>query len=484
MTQVRLDKSQLKKMAACNIRVPNYTRSDLKAGVVHLGPGAFHRAHQAYYFDELARLGETDWGICELSLRSTTVQDELTPQDYLYTLAIKDIKSEYQVIGSIIDVKTATLDRDAALDQMADADTRIVSMTITEKGYCLTPQGELDCDNDLIKHDLNSPHSPVTAIGCLVEALHRRMQRGLKPFTLLSCDNLVQNGDRLSTAVIQYARLVNQSLAAWIEREATFPNTMVDSITPATTDDLRVQVQRETGCMDATPIQRESFTQWVIEDRFCNGRPPLDRVGVTFTDKVAPYEQAKLRILNGLHSSLAFVGYLKGYKTVYEAMQDAQLVGFLNRTALNEILPTLELDNQESYLDSILERFLNPAIEYQLLQIAGDSSQKVPFRILGTLADNLGTDRLGHRGLVIAIAAWMHYVRKQVAKQASLNDPLESSLKTIAASCNGQGDHDVPLFLAIRQMFSAQLVGDKQFVDLLTDMYNQIEAGQLSQLLN
>ncbi|HEY2621891.1 MAG TPA: mannitol dehydrogenase family protein, partial [Dyella sp.] len=271
---------------------PAYRPGDTRIGIVHIGPGAFHRAHQAVYLDDLLA-DHPDWAICGVSLHSADVRDALQPQDGLYALALLGEQSQLRVIGSIRELLWARDEPAAVLARLADPSVRLVTLTITEKGYCLSGQ-DLDVNHPDIVHDLASPSSPHSAIGYLVAGLRARQQQGLAPYTVLSCDNLADNGHRLRRAVLQYARRIDATLASWIEAQVAFPCSMVDSITPATDDALRARVGSELGCVDAWPIQRETYTQWVVEDRFCNERPPFERVGVTMSHDIAGYDRAKL----------------------------------------------------------------------------------------------------------------------------------------------------------------------------------------------
>ena len=457
------------------VDTPNYIRSNgHRIGILHFGPGAFHRAHQAAYIDQVLRAGHSGWGICGVSLRSTDVRDKLAEQDFLYSLAIQDVQPECRIIGSVFEVLAA---QDQSLEILAKFEKptiRVVSLTITEKGYCLTPGGDLDESHPDIAHDIANPQAPRSAIGYLVEGYRRRRAAGLPPFTSLSCDNLVGNGDRLSRAVVQFAEHLDKELASWIRDTAGFPNTMVDSITPATDDNLRLQVLSQTGVSDEVPVQREAFAQWVIEDSFSDGRPPLEEVGVTFTSDVAPYEQAKLRILNGLHSSLAYTGILNGHTTVFEAMADKDIRKYLRQMVDTEILGSLDLQDLNEYVDSIFTRFENPSIEYSLRQIAGDSSQKLPFRIMGTIRDNLIAGRpVDH--LTVCVASWLHFVRREAAAGRALNDPLNDILQKCATRCTGDAQTDLDVFSQLESVFEPDLLGAERFRTSMTRAYESIE---------
>jgi len=356
---------------------PIYQRRDTRIGIVHLGVGAFHRAHQAVYVDDLLT-DDPDWAICGVSLHSSDVRDALRPQDGLYTLALLSEQPSLRVIGSVRELLCARDERAAVLARLADPGVRLVTLTITEKGYCLSGD-DLDFAHPEIAHDLASPDTPNGAIGHLVAGLHQRRKLGIAPYTVLSCDNLADNGGRLRHAVLQYAQQIDAGLARWIEAEVAFPRSMVDSITPATDETFRARVAQQLGCIDAWPVQREPYAQWVVEDRFCNGRPAFERAGVTMSDDIAGYDRAKLRLLNGPHSALAYLGSLLEIETVAEAMAEPLLAGFVERLMREDIVPSLDAPrgfDPGVYIDAILARFRNPAIRHRLSQIAWDGSQK------------------------------------------------------------------------------------------------------------
>lgn len=319
-----------------NIRIPTYDRKAVGIGIVHFGPGAFHRVHQACYFDE-ALHGDPRWGICEVSLHSTGVRDALMPQEGLYTIAILDEQSSFRVIGSVKQVLVAPESPSAVLERMVNPATRIVSATITEKGYCLNKEGGLDFSHPDIAHDLQHADAPRTFVGFLARALRMRHDQGHEPFNVISCDNLADNGHRLRRAVLDFVRSSDPSLATWVEKEVPFPCTMVDSITPATDDALRARVKEALGVEDLWPVQREFFCQWVIENKLRGPQPDWAAVGVTVTDDVAGFERAKLRLLNGAHSTLAYAGSLAGYDTVSSAIADPALASFVRRMMFEDV---------------------------------------------------------------------------------------------------------------------------------------------------
>ncbi|MDE1147831.1 MAG: mannitol dehydrogenase family protein [Azospirillaceae bacterium] len=452
---------------------------------MHFGPGAFHRAHQAVFTDDaLALAGGGDWAICAVSLKSPGVRDALVPQDGLYTLVTLDRTIGHRVIGAIREVLCAPEAGAQVLDRLAAPGTRIVTITVTEKGYCLTAAGGLDTAHPDIVHDLAHPDTPVSVIGYIVAGLRQRRAAGLPPYTIISCDNMTENGRRLRTATVQYAQALDADLAAWIRDHGAFPSTMVDSITPATDDALRQRVLDATGLADAWPIQREAFTQWVIEDKFCDGRPAWDQAGVILTHDVAAFGLAKLRLLNGPHSALAYLGSLAGVETVADAMATPALAGFVERLMLRDVLPTVTPPagyDLARYAGQILERFRNPAIRHLLSQIAWDGSQKLPYRLFGVIADSLAEGRDITRPCLV-VAAWMHFVRHRAADGTGLTDPLAARLLDIGGLADG-GARDVERFLALDAVFAGPLGHDARFRTALADAYARLGDGSAAAVL-
>ena len=484
MTLKRLSEATLHQ-AAPEVLTPAYDRAAVRPGVLHFGPGAFHRAHQAYYFDQL--LGrDPRWAIQAVSLKSAAVRDALAPQDGLYVLTELEAETRFRVIGALSRVLVADESPDAILAALADPRTRLVTMTVTEKGYCLDTSGNLDLAHPDIRHDLGRTGSPASLIGWLVEGLARRRAAGEAPFVSLSCDNLPDNGARLAAAVVGFAKARGDvDLAAWIEGEARFPRSMVDSITPATDEALKARVARAVGLVDAWPVQRERFVQWVVQDALGQGAPDLAAVGVTLTDDIVAYEQAKLRLLNGAHSSLAYLGALAGHTTVAEAMTDKALANFIRDLMRLDIAPSVRAPRDmsvEVYVGSILQRFRNPAIGHRLSQIASDGSQKTPIRLLATIADALSAGRSIER-LAAPIAAWMRYVVETVRAGGALVDPMADQLGAITAGCTGQVAHDVSAFLALNRVFPAELVATLRFRVAVEAAYRDLTAGGVPNLL-
>jgi len=468
-----LDDSQLTALAARGVRVPSYDRDRVRVGVVHFGPGAFHRVHQACYFDDaLGR--DPRWGICEVSLRTSGVRDALQPQDGLYSIAILDTASSYRVIGAIREMLVAAEAPHRVLERLAHQDTQLVTATITEKGYCLRPDGALDLEHADVLHDLQHPAQPVTFVGYVTEALRLRRERRVPPPAIVSCDNLTGNGARLKRAVVELARQRDRSLTGWIENEVAFPSTMIDSITPATDEALRARVAQELGVIDRWPVQREFFTQWVIEDTIRGDAPDWASIGVTVTHDVAHYEQAKLRLLNGAHSTLAYVGSLAGYETVAQAMDASALSDFVTQLMRRDIAPTLARSDNTDYIATVLKRFRNPSIRHLLSQIAWDGSQKLPFRLFGTLADTLAARRPIDR-LCVPIAAWFQFVRRKARRGERAYDPLADRLFELGTACTGDAGHDVRLFLSLEQVFPRALASHEGLAGQLAKAYGLLE---------
>jgi fructuronate reductase len=461
-------------LAAAKALKPAYDPALLAIGVVHFGPGAFHRAHQAAYFDALA-VTDPRWGICGVSLHSTGVRDALEPQDGLYTLAILDEAISYRVIGAMREVLVGPEDIEAVFERLMAAP--LVTSTVTEKGYCLAPDFSLDLQHPDIVHDLAHPQTPKSFIGYVAEGLRRRRAAGLKPFVLIPCDNLPKNGERLKAAITVFAGQFDNDLARWIWDELQCPSTMVDSITPATDDDLRQRVNEAVGLEDAWPIQREAFTQWVIEKHVHDGGPDWQSVGVTLTDNVPAYERAKLRLLNGPHSTLAYMGLHRGYESVSEAMQDAELADIVRKLMIEDVVPLLEAPeglDLIAYSEDILTRFRNPAIVHKLSQIAWDGSQKLPIRILSAVTEALDRGQ-DIRRLCLPLAAWMRFIRSKAVTGDALTDPLATDLITVGKTCQDNVS-DVSRFLAMRSVFPQDLATDTTFITAIEAAYTQLLA--------
>ena len=448
-------------------------------GIVHFGPGAFFRAFNAVFTDEVLTAQGGDWGICAVSLRSPTARDQLLPQGCAYTAVEKGPQGDTsRVVNAISQVLVAPADPEAVLVRMADAAVRIVSLTITEKGYCHDPaSGSLDLNNPDILHDLQSTAAPLSALGFVVEALQRRRSLGIAPFTVLSCDNLPSNGALCQRLVVEFARNRDEDLADWIARNVPFPSTMVDRITPATTDgDIRDLAERA-GYYDPACVVHEPFRQWVIEDNFVCGRPDWDLAGAQFVNDVAAHEIMKLRCLNGTHSALAYLGYLAGHETVSDTVNDPIFSHFSKKLWVEEILPTVpepEGEDLSAYVAALLTRYQNPAMRHRTWQIAMDGSQKLPQRLLGTTRDALAGGRVPE-GVCLAVAAWMRYVGgvDENGDPIDVRDPLAERLKAASDGAVGP-EQKVAALLAFEEVFGGDLPAHSGFRAALEAAYSAL----------
>jgi len=435
-------------------------------GVVHLGLGAFFRAHGALYLEEAMAKSGGDWGVLGVSLRNPGLRDRLAPQDYAYTACELGPGGETLRIGTAVQTMlVAPEDPDAVLAAMADPGVKIISLTVTEKGYCHAPStGKLDFSHPDIAADLADPARPVSAPGFLCRALDRRRNAGIPPFTVLCCDNLPENGHMLRGIVLDLASIMDEALARWIEAECAFPCTMVDRIVPATTDADIERLAQRTGVYDAAPVMHEPYRQWVIEDRFVgNDKPDLAAVGVELVEDVRPYEHMKLRCLNGTHSAIAYLGYLAGAETVSEAVARPALAGFIRHLWENEIIPVLTPPpgvDLADYADALMARYANPGIRHRTWQIAMDGSLKLPQRLLGSIAENIAAGRKP-KGLFLAIAAWLRYVAGtgEAGRPIDVRDPMAARLKAVWDD-NDTAPEIVAGFLSLKEVFPENLAGD------------------------
>lgn len=413
---------------------PAYDRTHIRPGIVHLGVGAFHRAHQAVYVDDCLAAGDMGWGIVGASLRSAETRDALGPQDGLYTLAVREGEGErLRVVGSILSLLVAPEDPATLLAALVDPGVRIVTLTITEKAYLRAAGGGLDRTHAEIIHDLGNPDAPKTAHGFLAEALARRRQAGIPPFTVLSCDNLPANGETLHALLVEFAGLRDAGLARHIAEDVAFPSSMIDRIVPATTDADRARLSSLLGVEDAWPVMTEPFCQWVVEDRFPQGRPAWEKFGVTMVADVRAYEDMKLRLLNGSHSAIAYLGLLSGHETVDRAFADPQIRRFVDGLWA-EAVPTLPagLDTAD-YTAQLAQRYTNPALAHRTAQIANDGSQKLPQRIIASALERLESGAAPSH-LMLAVAAWIAACETRGVKlpQSHFTDPLDEPLSALA----------------------------------------------------
>lgn len=415
---MKLNTQNLNRLAA-EVQLPAYSLSDTRQGIAHIGVGGFHRAHQAYYTDALMNTGEAlDWAICGVGLRAEDrrARDDLKEQDYLFTLfELGDSEdTEVRVIGAIRDMLLAEDGAQALIDKLADPQIRIVSLTITEGGYCIDDSnGEFMAHLPQIQHDLAHPGAPTTVFGFLCAALEKRRGAGTPAFTIMSCDNLPHNGAVTRKALLAFATLRNTGLRDWIEQNVSFPNAMVDRITPMTSTAHRLQLADKHAVDDAWPVVCEPFVQWVLEDKFVNGRPAWEKVGVQFTDDVSPYEEMKIKLLNGSHLALTYLGFLKGYRFVHETMNDPLFVRYMRAYMDLDVTPQLapvpgiDLDD---YKDTLVARFSNQAIADQLERVCSDGSSKFPKFTIPTI-NRLIADGRETRRAALVVAAWALYLK-------------------------------------------------------------------------
>jgi fructuronate reductase len=454
------------------VRRPDYEPAAHGAGIVHLGLGAFHKAHQAVYTDDA--LGERggDWRITGVSLRSAEPAAALTPQNGLYTVIEKSAAgTDARVIGAIARALCLPTERQAVLDALADPATRIVSLTVTEKGYGIDrATGGIDRAHPAIAADLANPAEPQGVAGLLVQALGRRRAAGVPPFTVLSCDNLPENGHMLRALLIDFAREAAPGLAEHVADEVAFPCTMVDRITPASTEATLAEAERLTGFRDAAAVEAEAFRQWVIEDRFPTGRPAWEEGGAIFVGDVRPYEEMKLRMLNGAHSMLAYSGFLAGHAYVRDVMADPALVRLVERhlAAAARTLKPLKGVAFVDYARELAERFANPHLAHQTYQIAMDGTEKLPQRILGAARD---AARAGQPldAFAFATAAWMRYAlgRSETGEAFELRDPRQAEIRAGLRGADGAGEIAARLH-ALPGLFPSELAGSADWTAAVT----------------
>ncbi|XTZ36615.1 mannitol dehydrogenase family protein [Salmonella enterica] len=460
--------------------LPHYDRNRLQARIVHLGFGAFHRAHQSVYADILAAEQGSDWGYCEVNLIGGEQQiADLQQQDHLYTVAeMSADKWSARVIGVAKRALHAKVDGlEAVLDAMCEPQVAIVSLTITEKGYCHSPAtGKLMLDHPLIAADLKNPQQPQSAVGVIVEALARRRDRGLAPFSVMSCDNMPENGHVTRNVVCAYAHAVSSELAQWVETHVTFPSTMVDRIVPAVTPQTLDKIEQLTGVRDPAGVACEPFRQWVIEDNFVAGRPAWEKAGAELVADVVPFEEMKLRMLNGSHSFLAYLGYLAGYQHINECMEDDNFRRAAHALMLKEQAPTLKVTGVDlaHYADLLIERYSNPALRHRTWQIAMDGSQKLPQRMLDSVRWHL-VHQSDFALLALGIAGWMRYVGgvDEQGEAIEVCDPLLAEIQQAVRS-SAEGEARVRALLGIKAIFGNELPQETKFVSEVLNAYQRL----------
>jgi fructuronate reductase len=466
---VRLSQSAIAALPAEVARF-SYDRAAVRTGIVHLGTGAFHRAHQALYYEAALAAGDLRWGVLGASLRSPSVRDQMAPQDGLYTVTVRDgDDARVSLVGAIRDVLVAPEDPQRLVAAMAAPDTHLVTLTVTEKGYKLDPAtgALIEQDPDLAA-DLAALDAPRTAPGLIVAALKARRAAGLAPFTAISCDNLPHNGTRLRNAVLALAGRHDADLRAWIEGEGAFPETMVDRIVPATEADDIAALAARIGVEDRAMVKTEPFTQWVVEDRFAGARPDLAAYGVQLTQAVAPWEEAKLRLLNGAHSGIAYLGGLAGIEFVHQVVglpAGRAFVEALWDEAADTLSPPPGLD-VPAYRTELMARFANSALNHRTRQIAMDGSQKLPQRLLGTIAARLRRSQPVD-ALALAVAAWMRWQSGQddAGQAFTVDDPLAARTAAVAGLPAADA---VAGLLAIEAIFPPELAAHSGLAATLT----------------
>lgn len=464
-----------------NVEVPKYDRANLKTEIVHIGVGGFHRAHLAYYLNQLNKSGNAS-GITGVGLREAdnNIHDVLKAQDYLYTLMVKHPNGtiEPEVIASLIDFKMGITDPEPVIAQMAHADTRIVSLTITEGGYNFNAATrEFNFDNPDIQHELRHQQDPITVYGFLTAALKRRRDAGLPAFTLLSCDNIEHNGDMARKMLLTFAEAQDADLAKWIAKEVSFPNSMVDRITPVTTPADIETLAQDFGVQDAWPVTCEPFIQWVVEDKFSNGRPAFENVGVQFVPDVGPYEKMKLRLLNAGHSVLGLLGAIHGHPTINACVEDelfaTYLRAFLDQEATPILGPIMGID-LEDYKSGLLERFANPNIKDSVARICSESAAKLPKFLIPTIHENLSNGG-SIKFATLVVVAWCYYCDKETDQNGEpieILDVMHSKLHAAAVATAAD-----PLAFIKQESIFGTLAVNELFVENYTSMVEELYIG-------
>lgn len=477
---MKLNNSTLDQLSPA-VSVPVYARDNLRHGIVHIGVGGFHRSHEAVYTDRLLQADTSrDWAICGVGLREAdrAMQQVLSEQDYLYTLIElgADGTNTLSIIGSITAFLFAPDDQEAVIEKLASPEVRIVSLTITEGGYNVDDNtGRFNADHPDIRHDVQSPRDPRTVFGYLTEALVRRRDRNLAPFTVMSCDNLPGNGQVARAALLAFANLRDAELAAWIESQVSFPSSMVDRITPGTTETHRQWLKTHYGLEDGWPVVCEPFTQWVLEDDFCNGRPEWERVGVQFTNDVAPYERMKICLLNASHSAMAYLGYLAGYRYTHQVMADDRFIHFIRSFMDKDVTPVLGgiygID-VDAYKQTLIERFSNPQMADQLSRLCKDGSSKIPKFLLPTVKALVKEERSLSR-MAMIIASWALYLRgkDERGQPHDIEDPLAAQLQSAVRNRPVL----TPEFLGMTDIFGITLAHSDAFQQAFDAAFDKLE---------
>ncbi|MBS1814598.1 MAG: mannitol dehydrogenase family protein [Acidobacteria bacterium] len=466
---VKLNNETLTKLPA-EVAVPKYDRSAVQPNTVHIGVGGFHRAHQAVYLDDLLAMSDMPrWGECGIGVLQSDdrMRDAMKSQDCLYTLVVRSANEQSaRVIGSMVDYIYAPGNREAAIEKMAAEETKIVSLTITEGGYFIDDAtGAFLKDHADIQHDVQNPREPITSLGYILEALRRRIERGIKPFTVMSCDNLQGNGHVIERVLLEFAGMIDTKTQQWIAANVAFPNSMVDRITPTTKPQDIAALRERFGVDDAWPVVTEPFIQWVIEDRFCNGRPQWERFdSVTMVDDVAPYELMKMRLLNASHMAIAYLGALTGYPLVHEVMQDPLYTTFVERfmEECTPVVPKIPGVDLPLYKRTLVERFSNPTINDQVTRLCSEGSAKMPKWVIPSIAELLQQGRKTTL-LSLVVAAWIHYLRAGVDELGKPLEIIDARAAELIAIAKTVKDDPMPM-LSISNIYGPELPKNAAFV--------------------
>lgn len=476
---MQLNQQNLTQLPA-ELNPPTYDRSRIRAGIVHVGVGGFHRSHEAFFTDELLRLGGgSDWGICGVGLREADrkIASTLQEQDFLYTLIVKhpDGSVQNRVVGSLVGFLLGCDDATAVIEQMASPDTKIVSLTITEGGYNVDPaSGQFNAKNDDAIHDIQNPLQPRLVFGYLTAALRLRRERGLPAFTVQSCDNIQHNGDLTQSMLLGFARLQDTDLAKWIEDEVCFPNAMVDRITPVTKPADIEYLEIQFGIHDDWPVTCEPFCQWIVEDHFSDGRPDWEKVGAQFVTDVTPYEKMKLRLLNAGHSILGLLGSIFGYQTIDETIGDDLFAKFLRGFFDHEVSPVLDAVegiDLDQYKNTLIERFGNPNIKDHLARICLESSSKLPVFLLPTIRENSQREKSSDYAALV-VAAWCYYSGKHADRHGNALEVVDE--QKVALQEAARKTPTEPLaFIKFDTVFG-DLADDSRFVETYEQLVKQL----------
>lgn len=482
----RLNQASLATLPA-NITAPKYAPVTVSSGILHFGVGNFHRAHQAMYCDALLNKGELKWGITGISMRSPDMRDHLAAQDYLYTQATLGEQTQYQVVGALQHILVAPEDPQAVISEVANSNIQLITMTITEKGYDLA-NDELNVTASGVAHDLLDLSQPKTIYGYIAAGLIQRCTKQGSKLTVLCCDNMHAGGEVVKAGVMVLLNQHSPETIAWIDENVAFASSMVDRVTPATSEQLKHDVTQALGLVDAAPVAAEPFTQWIIEDNFAGERPPFDRVGALFVDDITPFEKVKLRFLNASHSMLAAMGYLAGDQFIHEALRRSVLAQFAEQALKLNVLPVTHVPQGMSgvtYIDEVLARFRNHHLPYAVLQVGTDSSQKIQQRWFPAIDDAL---RVGGASayLAFAVAAWASFIRKALENN-DLNDPLSEALAQSSEITNTDTtDFATRMhgYLRLAGAESFDFYSNRAFMDRVTQCHIRIERLGVEQALS